>query len=168
MFNFGAFLIEELAKEGTKAQDIVDLVESNVNVNLSSEFYNELGEGGFLKGEEIFKLNPTKRDEIELLKTLYAKRSAIISSYRDPSAPFETTPMKEVHQREVQILSRNISDQRQGLKLPKNEDISDITEKSVNKAYIDTLKYKNLEGKPKKELGFLIEGGHTNTTLVDN
>lgn len=155
------------SKEFTSSE-LSDLIESNIITTLSSKFYEELGDGGFLKGNEIFELNPNKREEIELLKTLYAKRSSLVSMYRDPSTPFEITPMKEVHQREVQNLSRKIIEQRRGLKLPKSEDISNITEKSINKSYLETLKYKNVQEGTKNELEFLIQNGHTNMRLVED
>jgi len=155
---------------GNSNQQMFEAVMSNLDVSLSQEFYDTINGDSFLKGDSLEKLNPNNLDLVEDIKTLYSKRSAILSMYRNTSSPFEIDKITDSDQRVVRDLSENISNALRILNLPEGvseEEGQSAGEKGPNNAYSEALKKRNIVPGTIEELRFIKDYQHASIANIN-
>lgn len=150
-------------QENHSEQEVLDIIMSNLDISLSSDFYDTLNGESFLKGDSLNELNPDNKELVENVKELYAKRNAILSMYRNTSSPFEIDKMNSSDQESVRSLTSRISDGLKLLNLPNtSEQRNSAGTKSPNKSYLRELDKKGIKENTQAELEFLVRSQHSN------
>ncbi|MFT6125729.1 MAG: hypothetical protein ACJAVA_000170 [Flavobacteriaceae bacterium] len=162
--NLKTSLRELISSSNYSQEQKMDILLSNVDVSLSKEFYESLGEESMLQNPELDTLNPGREDDIKTLRELSAKKSALIAMNRNTSSPIEIDNMHEIDMSEVREYTLTINSLKRSLKIPENENENESAGvKSVNQSYKNYLKKKGITEGTAEELLELRNSPHSNT-----
>lgn len=158
-------LRELISSSNYSTQEKLDILLSNVNVALSKEFYETLGEESMLQNPELDANNPGREDDLKTLRELSAKKSALIAMNRNTSSPIEIDKMHEIDMEVVREYTLTINAILRTLKIPENENES-AGVKAPNQAYKNYLKNKGITEGTAEELLELETSSHSNTSDI--
>lgn len=161
--NLKTHIREIIRSSNYSLQEKFDLLMSNINVSLSKEFYNSLGEGNLLQNPELDNLNPGRESDLKTLRELSAKKAALISMNRNTSSPIEIDKMHETDMSIVREYTLTINALLRSLKLPENTN-ENIGVKSPNESYKNYLKNKGIIEGTAEELLELETSPHSDTS----
>jgi hypothetical protein len=147
--------------QNQSGESIYDVILANLDISISSKFYEDMPGESFLKGNTLEEMNPGKEDTVKTLKKLNLKRRSIMSKFRNAGVPFETDKMHSSDQKDIRKISKEISKLTNSLKIPEMAK-SELGESSVNESYLNDLDSRDIEQMSEDELDFLEDKDHSN------